>query len=100
MQSVLPARDRGIGMSLFNFGRELGGALGVAFCSALFYLRVPQDVTVSEHGAEQAQVASHVLAQGFSLVYIGMSVLALCAMLLTILKLRRDALTVKAPATK
>ncbi|WP_217519731.1 MDR family MFS transporter [Vibrio metschnikovii] len=100
VQSVLPARDRGIGMSLFNFGRELGGALGVAFCSALFYLRVPQDVTVSEHGAEQAQVASHVLAQGFSLVYIGMSVLALCAMLLTILKLRRDALTVKAPATK
>ncbi|MGT0149691.1 hypothetical protein ACT691_08880 [Vibrio metschnikovii] len=57
-------------------------------------------MTVSEHGAEQAQVTTHVLAQGFSLVYIGMSVLALCAMLLTILKLRRDALTVKAPATE
>ncbi|WP_245869678.1 MFS transporter, partial [Vibrio fujianensis] len=73
VQSVLPARDRGIGMSLFNFGRELGGALGVAFCSALFYLRVPQTVTVSEQGAKQADTSYQLLAQGFSLVYIGMS---------------------------
>ncbi|CSD13505.1 multidrug transporter%2C putative [Vibrio cholerae] len=54
-------------MSLFNFGRELGGALGVAFCSALFYL-------------------------GFSLVYIGMSALAVVAMILTAWRLRKDAL--------
>ncbi|MDQ2190815.1 MULTISPECIES: MDR family MFS transporter [unclassified Vibrio] len=92
VQSVLPARDRGIGMSLFNFGRELGGALGVAFCSALFYLRVPSEVMVTEHGAEQAGVSTQVLSQGFSLVYIGMSVLALLAMLLTVWRLRKDAL--------
>ncbi|NAW68583.1 MFS transporter [Vibrio sp. V27_P1S3P104] len=92
VQSVLPARDRGIGMSLFNFGRELGGALGVAFCSALFYLRVPQTVTVSEQGAKQADTSYQLLAQGFSLVYIGMSLLALCAVLLTLGRLRKDAL--------
>ncbi|MGT0149690.1 hypothetical protein ACT691_08875 [Vibrio metschnikovii] len=38
----LPAHGQRDGMSLFNFGRELGGALGVAFCSALFFLRVPK----------------------------------------------------------
>ncbi len=92
VQSVLPARDRGIGMSLFNFGRELGGALGVAFCSALFYVRVPQTVTVSEHGSQAASVTSDVLAQGFSLVYLGMSLLGLLAMLITAWRLRRDAL--------
>ncbi len=92
VQSVLPARDRGIGMSLFNFGRELGGALGVAFCSALFYLRVPQSVTVSEHGSQASSVTPDVLAQGFSLVYIGMSALAVVAMILTAWRLRKDAL--------
>lgn len=92
VQSVLPARDRGIGMSLFNFGRELGGALGVALCSALFYLRVPQSVTVSEHGSQAATVTPELLAQGFSLVYIGMSVLAVLAMLLTAWRLRKDVL--------
>lgn len=92
VQSVLPARDRGIGMSLFNFGRELGGALGVAFCSALFYLRVPQSVTVSEHGSQASSVTPDVLAQGFSLVYIGMSALAVVAMVLTAWRLRKDAL--------
>lgn len=95
VQSVLPARDRGIGMSLYNFGRELGGALGVAFCSALFYLRVPQESTIIEQGAEQGEVANHLLAQGFSLVYIGMSVLALCAVLITLFRLRKDALMSK-----
>ncbi|WP_229309958.1 MFS transporter, partial [Vibrio cholerae] len=92
VQSVLPARDRGIGMSLFNFGRELGGALGVAFCSALFYLRVPQSVTASEHGSQASSVTPDVLAQGFSLVYIGMSALAVVAMVLTAWRLRKDAL--------
>ncbi|TQQ01828.1 MFS transporter [Vibrio cholerae] len=92
VQSVLLARDRGIGMSLFNFGRELGGALGVAFCSALFYLRVPQSVTVSEHGSQASSVTPDVLAQGFSLVYIGMSALAVLAMVLTAWRLRKDAL--------
>lgn len=79
-------------MSLFNFGRELGGALGVAFCSALFYLRVPQSVTASEHGSQASSVTPDVLAQGFSLVYIGMSALAVVAMVLTAWRLRKDAL--------
>ncbi|MCG3732027.1 MDR family MFS transporter [Vibrio cincinnatiensis] len=94
VQSVLPARDRGIGMSLYNFGRELGGALGVAFCSALFYWRVPQEVIVSEQGGKLGDASYPILAQGFSLVYIGMSLLALCAVLLTLSRLSKDALMV------
>ncbi len=64
----------------------------MAFCSALFYLRVPQTVTVSEHASQSASTSPEVLAQGFSLVYIGMSVLALLAMVMTVWRLRRDAL--------
>jgi EmrB/QacA subfamily drug resistance transporter len=88
VQSALPAQDRGIGMSLFNFGRELGGAIGVAVCSVLFHASLS---TRSEGGLDKLSPAE--LAPGFSATYIGMAAIASGALLLTLLALKRHELS-------
>ncbi|MCF5758501.1 MFS transporter [Aeromonas veronii] len=87
VQNALPREDRGIGMSLFNFGRELGGAVGVAICSMLFHLRLP---TGSD--GDLSRLAPDLLAPGFSATYIGMALIATLALLITLLALKRHEL--------
>ncbi|WP_105901107.1 MDR family MFS transporter [Vibrio gangliei] len=90
VQNVLPAKDRGIGMSLFNFGRELGGAVGVAACSSVFQF------SLSKQGVEpQASLANYshaVLASGFSSIYLLMAIMALVAMFITLIALKKQTL--------
>ena len=87
VQNALPREDRGIGMSLFNFGRELGGAVGVAICSMLFHLRLP-----AGSGGDLSRLAPDLLAPGFSATYIGMALIATLALLITLLALKRHEL--------
>ncbi len=87
VQNALPRQDRGIGMSLFNFGRELGGAVGVAICSMLFHLRLP-----AGSGGDLSRLAPDLLAPGFSATYIGMALIATVALLITMLALKRHEL--------
>ncbi|WP_323888224.1 MDR family MFS transporter [Aeromonas veronii] len=87
VQNALPRQDRGIGMSLFNFGRELGGAVGVAICSMLFHFRLP-----AGSGGDLSRLAPNLLAPGFSATYIGMALIATLALLITLLALKRHEL--------
>ncbi|WP_324015256.1 MDR family MFS transporter [Aeromonas hydrophila] len=87
VQNALPREDRGIGMSLFNFGRELGGAVGVAICSVLFHSALPAG---SSHNLASLSPAE--LAPGFSATYIGMALIATAALLITLLALKRHEL--------
>lgn len=87
VQNALPREDRGIGMSLFNFGRELGGAVGVAICSMLFHFRLP-----TGSGGDLSRLAPDLLAPGFSATYIGMALIATLALLITLLALKRHEL--------
>lgn len=87
VQNALPREDRGIGMSLFNFGRELGGAVGVAICSMLFHFRLP-----AGSGGDLSRLAPDLLAPGFSATYIGMALIATLALLITLLALKRHEL--------
>ncbi|WP_368152236.1 MDR family MFS transporter [Aeromonas sp. R2-4] len=87
VQNALPREDRGIGMSLFNFGRELGGAVGVAICSMLFHFRQP-----AGSDGDLSRLAPDLLAPGFSATYIGMALIATLALLITLLALKRHEL--------
>ncbi|MGL6398885.1 MDR family MFS transporter [Aeromonas veronii] len=87
VQNALPRQDRGIGMSLFNFGRELGGAVGVAICSMLFHFRLP-----AGSDGDLSRLAPDLLAPGFSATYIGMALIATLALLITLLALKRHEL--------
>ncbi|ENY71842.1 EmrB/QacA family drug resistance transporter [Aeromonas diversa CDC 2478-85] len=84
-QNRLTAGERGIGLSLLSFGRELGGAVGVAIGSSLLHLQLPPgpltDFTPTE------------LAAGFSTTYAGMVLIALGALAMTLLTLRQQELT-------
>ncbi|MEZ8741701.1 MFS transporter [Photobacterium swingsii] len=99
VQNVLPPADRGIGMSMFSYGRELGGAIGVAFCSALFHFQLSKSSTTSEvvniDGHSQTSLAdfsSAQLAEGFNFIYGGMAIVAVIALVLTLLMLRHQSL--------
>ncbi|PSW00124.1 MDR family MFS transporter [Photobacterium lipolyticum] len=92
VQNVLPARDRGIGMSLFGFGRELGGAIGVAICSALFHSQVPTLIAEGSEGA-LAHFDSAILEQGFSLIYAGMAVVAVVALVMAVFAMKAQSLS-------
>ena len=87
VQNALPREDRGIGMSLFNFGRELGGAVGVAICSMLFNAQLP-----AGSAGQLSALSPQLLAPGFSTTYIGMAIIATFALLLTLLALKRHEL--------
>ncbi|WED77815.1 MDR family MFS transporter [Aeromonas allosaccharophila] len=87
VQNALPREDRGIGMSLFNFGRELGGAVGVAICSMLFNAQLP-----AGSAGQLSALSPQLLAPGFSATYIGMAIIATFALLLTLLALKRHEL--------
>ncbi len=87
VQNALPREERGIGMSLFNFGRELGGAVGVAICSMLFHSQLP-----AGSAGQISSLSPQLLAPGFSATYIGMAIIATFALLLTLLALKRHEL--------
>jgi sugar phosphate permease len=89
VQNALPREDRGIGMSLFNFGRELGGAVGVAICAVLFHAALPAG------SPNLASLSPAELAPGFSATYIGMALIATAALLVTLLALKRHELASK-----
>lgn len=92
VQNVLPPHDRGIGLSMFGYGRELGGAVGVAFCSALFHLKVP--VLVGEGSADGlALFDSGTLGEGFTLTYGGMALIAVFAFVAAVVLLKAQSLT-------
>ena len=90
VQNALPREDRGIGMSLFNFGRELGGAVGVAICAVLFHAALPAGSSPNLVSLSPAE-----LAPGFSATYIGMALIATAALLVTLLALKRHELASK-----
>ncbi|WP_323910475.1 MDR family MFS transporter [Aeromonas caviae] len=90
VQNALPREDRGIGMSLFNFGRELGGAVGVAICAVLFHAALPAGSSPNLASLSPAE-----LAPGFSATYIGMALIATAALLVTLLALKRHELASK-----
>ncbi|MCR6555968.1 MFS transporter, partial [Aeromonas sp. CPF2-S1] len=87
VQNALPREDRGIGMSLFNFGREMGGAVGVAICAVLFHAALPAGSSPNLASLSPAE-----LAPGFSATYIGMALIATAALLITLLALKRHEL--------
>ena len=87
VQNALPREDRGIGMSLFNFGRELGGAVGVAICAMLFHGALPAGTSHNLASLSPAE-----LAPGFSATYVGMALIASAALLITLLALKRHEL--------
>ncbi|MGF1723484.1 MDR family MFS transporter [Photobacterium nomapromontoriensis] len=92
VQNVLPPHDRGIGLSMFGYGRELGGAVGVAFCSALFHIKVP--VLIGEgSGHGLADFDSQILGEGFTLTYGGMALIAIIAFIVAMLLLKAQALS-------
>ncbi|RCE20809.1 MDR family MFS transporter [Aeromonas caviae] len=90
VQNALPREDRGIGMSLFNFGRELGGAVGVAICAVLFHAALPAGSSPNLVSLSPAE-----LAPGFSATYIGTALIATAALLVTLLALKRHELASK-----
>lgn len=85
VQHVLPPKDRGIGMSMFSFGRELGGAIGVAICSTVFHSQVPT-ADISQ------KVDVLILQHGFNLTYLTMAGIAALAMVLTLWILKSRSL--------
>ncbi|MGY3884453.1 MDR family MFS transporter [Aeromonas aquatica] len=87
VQNALPREDRGIGMSLFNFGRELGGAVGVAICAMLFHSALP-----AGSSRDLASLSPAELAPGFGATYVGMALIASAALLITLLALKRHEL--------
>ncbi|WP_052260868.1 MDR family MFS transporter [Photobacterium gaetbulicola] len=92
VQNVLPPHDRGIGLSMFGYGREFGGAIGVAFCAALFHIKVP--VLVGEGSADGlSQFDPAALGQGFTITYGGLVVVALVSWLVTIICLKAQPLS-------
>ena len=80
----MPCReDRGIGMSLFNFGRELGGrsvSPSALCCSMPPCQQAAAPIWPAWSPAE--------LAPGFSATYIGMALIATAALLVTLLALK------------
>ncbi|MGR5064743.1 MDR family MFS transporter [Photobacterium sp. DNB22_13_2] len=92
VQNVLPPQDRGIGLSMFGYGREFGGAIGVAFCAALFHVKVP--VLVGEGSTDGlSQFDPTALAEGFTLTYGGLVVIALVSLLVAIVCLKAQPLS-------
>ena len=91
VQNVLPPRDRGIGMSLFNFGRELGGAIGVAVCAAIFHYQLPDDV-LADSANGLAGVDARLLASGFNTTYLVMAAVAVIAFIMAIFALKTQSL--------
>ena len=92
VQNVLPPRDRGIGMSLSNFDRELGGAIGVAVCAAISHYQLPDDVLAdSTNGL--AGVDVRLLASGFNTTYLVMAAVAVIAFIMAIFALKTQSLT-------
>ncbi|WP_318469337.1 MDR family MFS transporter [Photobacterium leiognathi] len=85
VQHILPPKDRGIGMSMFSFGRELGGAIGVAICSTVFHSQVPT-ADISQ------KIDVLVLQQGFNLTYLTMAGIAGLALILTVFVLKSKSL--------
>ena len=92
VQNVLPPRDRGIGMSLFNFGRELGGAIGVAVCSAIFHFQLP-DNALADSANGLAGVETKLLESGFNTTYLVMAAVAVVAFILAIFALKTQSLS-------
>ncbi|OAN11725.1 MFS transporter [Photobacterium jeanii] len=95
VQNVLPPADRGIGMSMYSFGRELGGAVGVALCSALFQSQLTSggEVAASGHHAVSLdQFGAAELAAGFNLIYGAMAAIAMLSLILTVILLRHQSL--------
>lgn len=90
VQNVLPPKDRGIGMSLFNFGRELGGAVGVAACSSVF--QVSLNYNSVEKQASLAEYDTQSLAIGFNSIYLLMAIIAVIAMFITLFALKKQTL--------
>lgn len=87
VQNVLPPTDRGIGLSMFGYGRELGGAVGVAVCSALFHIKVP--VLVGEGGSDGLSAYHPLqLGEGFTLTYAGMGIIAVFAFVCAVILLK------------
>ncbi|HIF9092043.1 TPA: MDR family MFS transporter [Photobacterium damselae] len=93
VQNVLPPKDRGIGMSLFNFGRELGGAIGVAVCSAVFHFQLPKDIAINKSDG-LASLEPQLLAQSFNTTYVVMGIFALGAFLSAIILLKSQSLAI------
>ena len=92
VQNVLPPQDRGIGLSMFGYGREFGGAIGVAFCAALFHIKVP--VLVGEGSTDGlAQFDSIALGQGFTMTYGGLVVVALVSLVVAMVCLKAQPLS-------
>ncbi|UXI04220.1 MDR family MFS transporter [Photobacterium sp. TY1-4] len=92
VQNVLPPEDRGIGTSMFNYGRELGGAIGVAICAMLFHSKVP--VVVGEGSTLSPDaIDPQRLAQAFSLIYVGMAGVGAVALIATVVALKGQALS-------
>ncbi len=90
VQNILPAVDRGIGMSLFNFSRELGGAIGVAACSAVFQAKLnQQDLPYSDNLADYNTQA---LGVSFSAIYLVMAAVALLSVFVSLAALRKQTL--------
>ncbi|WP_153448992.1 MDR family MFS transporter [Vibrio algicola] len=96
VQNVLPAKDRGIGMSLFNFGRELGGAVGVAICSAVFQYSLSTQGQVAKDN--MADYPPQVLGHSFNSIYLMMAAMAIFAVLLTIFALKKQKLATEVKA--
>lgn len=92
VQNVLPPEDRGIGTSMFNYGRELGGAIGVAICAMLFHSKIP--VVIGEgSGFSPEQFDPQRLSQAFSLIYIGMAGVGVVAFMATLIALKGQTLS-------
>lgn len=77
-------------MSLFNFGRELGGAIGVAACSTVFQLSLKNNGVAKE--TSLANYSPQALATGFNAIYLLMAVMALVAMIITFFALKKQTL--------
>ncbi len=86
VQNALPREDRGIGMSLFNFGRELGAQWGGHL------LRAVSSALPAGNSHNLASLSPAELAPGFSATYIGMALIATAALLITLLALKRHDL--------
>lgn len=77
---------------MFGYGREFGGAIGVAFCGALFHIKVP--VLVGEGSAEGlSQFDPIALGQGFTMTYGGLVIVALVSLIVTVVCLKAQPLS-------